>query len=189
MVYGSGNPPPVVGYPAVLNNRDAVRYYQHALIALGFSVGPQGADGLWGDGTRRAIRSFEQRSGLTVDVGLLGPEVQRALQRNVVSVPAPSRPAQPASVPVVRPPVASEWDTAPITVIHRPDQNPRDDVPSTIDPNLSAYHGFLDNINLSPVVGAPQSQGFPWGAVAAGAALLTGVIAFARYYDEKKKAR
>lgn len=183
IVYGPGSPPPIVGYPAILSNRDAVRYYQRALESLGFSVGARGADGLWGDDTRRAIRSFEQRNNLTVDAGLLGPEVQRALQRSAPSVtsapPQPTPQAPPAaSVPARRPPVASEWDGVAVTPIHPPDVF--SDVPNT------TQQGFMDNLNFSPVVGAPQSQGFPWAAVAAGAALLTGVIAFARYYDDKK---
>jgi len=45
--------------------------------------------------------------------------------------------------------------------------------------------GFLDNVTIAPSVGAPSGTS-PWVAVAAGAALLTGMIALARYYDEKK---
>jgi len=42
----------------------------------------------------------------------------------------------------------------------------------------------LDNITIAPSV-APPSGTSPWVAVAAIAAGLTGIIALARYYDEK----
>ena len=194
IVYGPGSPPPIVGYPAILSNRDAVRYYQNALEFLGFSVGARGADGLWGDDTRRAIRSFEQRRGLTVDAGLLGPEVQRALQRNDPSVtsalPTATPPdAPPARVPAARPPVASEWDRVPVTQIHPPDVF--SDLPNTTQqpmPYGAIPYGFMDNLHFAPSVAAPSSTS-PWVAVAAIAAGLTGIIAVVRYYDEKKNRR
>lgn len=169
IVYGPGNKPPIVGYPAILNDRGAVTYYQQTLRSLGFDLGASGADGLWGDRTRESVRAYQQRKRIGVD-GLLGPETQRALQSE-------PEPVQPAATPAVqRPPPASEWDTAPVTRIHLPDQPWWQDVPST--------RGFLDNVTVAPSVGSSGTS--PWVAVAAGAALLTGVIAFARYYDEKK---
>lgn len=171
LVYGPGNLPPIVGYPAILGNVDALRYYQRTLAALGYDIGPHGADGVWGDMTRRAVRAYQQRKSLAVD-GILGPDTQRALQAE------PVRPATPAAQsPVQRPPPASEWDSAPITVIHRPDQPWSQDVPVT--------RSFMDNLTIAPSVAAPSGTS-PWVAVAAGAALLTGLIALARYYDEKK---
>jgi len=175
LVYGPGNLPPVVGYPAILGNVDALRYYQRTLAALGYDIGPRGADGVWGDMTRRAVRAYQQRKGLAVD-GILGPDTQRALQVEPVRPAAPAV-AQPA---VQRPPPASEWDTAPITRIHRPDQPWTQDVPTT--------RSFLDNVTIAPSVAAPSGTS-PWVAVAAIAAGLTGIIALARYYDEKKKTR
>lgn len=168
LVYGPGNLPPVVGYPAILGNRDAVGYYQSILSSVGH---PVAVDGVWGDLTRRAVRAYQQRKGLAVD-GILGPETQRALQSEPVR-PAPAV-AQPA---VQRPPPASEWDAAPITVIHRPDQPWSQDVPTT--------RSFMDNLTIAPSVAAPSGTS-PWVAVAAIAAGLTGLIALARYYDEKK---
>lgn len=176
LVYGPGNLPPVLGYPAIIGNADAMRYYQRTLSAAGH---PVAVDGVWGDETRHAVRSYQQHKRITVD-GLLGPETQRSLQSEPVR-PAPAAPslanAPPTQVPVVRPPPASEWDTAPVTRIHLPDQPWWQDVPST--------RGFLDNVTIAPSVGAPSGTS-PWVAVAAGAALLTGMIALARYYDEKK---
>jgi len=168
LVYGPGNTPPIVGYPAVLGNRDVVGYYQSILSAVGH---PVAVDGVWGDLTRRAVRAYQQRKGLAVD-GLLGPTTQRALQAEPVR-PTPAG-AQPA---VQRPPPASEWDTAPITVIHLPDQPWWQDVPST--------RGFMDNLTIAPSV-APPSGTSPWVAVAAIAAGLTGLVALARYYDDRK---
>lgn len=187
LVYGPGNLPPVVGYPAILGNVDALRYYQRTLAALGYDIGPRGADGVWGDMTRRAVRAYQQRKGLAVD-GILGPDTQRALQAEPVR-PAPAV-AQPA---VQRPAPASDWDTAPITRIHRPDQPWSQDVPSTQAPGSLPYgsipYGFMDNLtfspNVAPSVAAPSSTS-PWVAVAAIAAGLTGIIALARYYDDRK---
>lgn len=171
LVYGPGNLPPVVGYPAILGNVDALRYYQRTLAALGYDLGPRGADGVWGDLTRRAVRAYQQRKGLAVD-GILGPDTQRALQAE------PMRPAPAVAQPAVqRPPPASEWDTAPVTVIHRPDQPWTQDVPTT--------RSFMDNLTIAPSVAAPSSTS-PWVAVAAIAAGLTGIIALARYYDDRK---
>ena len=49
----------------------------------------------------------------------------------------------------------------------------------------SGTRSFLDNITIAPSVGTPSGTS-PWVAVAALAAGLTGLIALARYYDEKK---
>lgn len=172
IVYGPGAMPQIMGYPAILNDRAAVAYYQRGLIALGYDLGATGADGLWGDRTREAVRAYQQRKRIAVD-GLLGPETQRALQ----SEPARPAPAATAQTAAQRPAPPSEWDTAPITRIHLPDQPWWQDVPST--------RGFLDNVTIAPSVGTPSGTS-PWVAVAAGAALLTGLVALARYYDDRK---
>jgi hypothetical protein len=167
LVYGPGNLPPVVGYPAILGNVDALRYYQRTLAALGYDLGPRGADGVWGDLTRRAVRAYQQRKGLAVD-GILGPDTQRALQAE------PMRPAPAVAQPAVqRPPLASEWDTVPTT---------RVDIPWV---QVPVTRSFMDNLTIAPSVAAPSGTS-PWVAVAAIAAGLTGLIALARYYDEKK---
>ena len=164
LVYGPGNLPPIVGYPAILGNRDAVGYYQSILSSVGH---PVAVDGVWGDMTRRAVRAYQQRKGLAVD-GILGPDTQRALQAEPVR-PAPAV-AQPS---VQRPPPASEWDTVPTT---------RVDIPWV---QVPVTRSFMDNLTIAPSVAAPSSTS-PWVAVAAGAALLTGMIALARYYDDRK---
>lgn len=57
---------------------DDVRQVQKALIEAGFNVGPDGADGIFGMGTDRAVREFQQQKGLTVD-GIVGAETLRVL--------------------------------------------------------------------------------------------------------------
>ena len=56
------------GYPAgqsvvlIQNERapasEAVRYYQRLLLGTGFSPGPQGADGIYGDNTANALQAW-----------------------------------------------------------------------------------------------------------------------------------
>lgn len=52
-----------------------VRQVQQALIAAGFDIE---ADGIFGKGTDRAVRQFQQQKGLTVD-GIVGDETRRIL--------------------------------------------------------------------------------------------------------------
>lgn len=60
---------------------DTTKAVQEALEALGFDLGPAGADGLFGKKTREAVIAFQkQAGGLTVD-GIIGPLTRRALQR------------------------------------------------------------------------------------------------------------
>jgi lysozyme len=54
---------------------DDVRQLQQALIAAGFDIE---ADGIFGKGTDRAVREFQQRKGLTVD-GIVGDATRRVL--------------------------------------------------------------------------------------------------------------
>lgn len=51
---------------------------QGILIALGFSCGPDGADGEFGYNTRNATCRFQRANGLTVD-GVIGPQTWAAL--------------------------------------------------------------------------------------------------------------
>ncbi|GLB28817.1 hypothetical protein LAD12857_07400 [Lacrimispora amygdalina] len=46
---------------------DAVIELQKKLILLGYSCGENGADGIFGDDTYRAVRQFQQNNGLSVD--------------------------------------------------------------------------------------------------------------------------
>lgn len=48
------------------------RALQQALIAKGFSVGPTGADGVYGPATTAAVKAFQKSVGITVD-GVYGP--------------------------------------------------------------------------------------------------------------------
>lgn len=54
---------------------EPVRQVQQALIAAGFDVE---ADGIFGQGTDRAVREFQQEKGLTAD-GIVGEETRRVL--------------------------------------------------------------------------------------------------------------
>ncbi|MCC3473789.1 MULTISPECIES: glycoside hydrolase family protein [unclassified Microcoleus] len=65
-----------IGQPLVQG--DDVRQAQKALIEAGFDVGFEGADGIFGMGTDRAVREFQQHKGLTVD-GIVGAETLRVL--------------------------------------------------------------------------------------------------------------
>lgn len=55
-----------------------VRSIQNQLIAKGYSVGPTGADGVYGYKTTHAVRRFQAKNGLLVD-GIAGPKTLRAL--------------------------------------------------------------------------------------------------------------
>ena len=55
-----------------------VRNLQSDLIFLGFSVGPDGADGYYGANTSAGVKAFQQANGLTPD-GLAGPVTKTAL--------------------------------------------------------------------------------------------------------------
>ena len=56
---------------------------QRLLIKAGFSVGPAGADGIFGQGTYEAVRRFQESRGLDSD-GIIGPATKKAL-KNVSS--------------------------------------------------------------------------------------------------------
>lgn len=51
---------------------------QTELVALGYDLGPSGADGKDGPKTQRAVRAFQQAAGLTSD-GIVGPNTRKAL--------------------------------------------------------------------------------------------------------------
>ncbi len=53
-----------------------VKVLQQQLLDLGFD--PNGVDGIFGPGTERALRAFQQRAGITVD-GLAGGQTQAAI--------------------------------------------------------------------------------------------------------------
>jgi len=56
----------------------AVQQIQTALIALGYSVGPDGADGVWGPNTTAGLVAFQHAQGIDAD-GVYGPQTRAAL--------------------------------------------------------------------------------------------------------------
>ena len=50
-----------------------VRKAQEALIARGYSCGSRGADGQFGDDTKRAVEAFQKKNGLRQD-GIIGKD-------------------------------------------------------------------------------------------------------------------
>lgn len=64
----------------------AVRELQMSLTALGYDVGQEGADGIFGTNTDGAVRAFQRESGIGVD-GIVGPETLGALGAALASVP------------------------------------------------------------------------------------------------------
>src|SRR5690606_1361336 len=56
----------------------AVRQIQEALIALGYSVGPDGPDGVWGANTRAGLVAGQHARGIGAD-GAYGPQTRAAM--------------------------------------------------------------------------------------------------------------
>lgn len=79
---------------------------QRALIALGYDVGPAGADGRIGSGTRSAVRAFQRAYGLVVD-GDPGRQTQAALKQ-ALAAPKPGRPEPDKSAIVAPVPPAAQ---------------------------------------------------------------------------------
>lgn len=55
-----------------------VKRVQQALITLGYDVGPDGADGIYGSLTEAAVKRFQTDQAITVD-GVVGPETRDQL--------------------------------------------------------------------------------------------------------------
>ena len=62
---------------------DEVRQLQEALARLGYDAG--GADGIYGNRTAAAVRTFQADHGIAVD-GLVGPQTRRALDAVLAAV-------------------------------------------------------------------------------------------------------
>lgn len=67
----------------------AVRDLQLELIDLGYSLGPAGADGDFGNATHTAIQSFQSSRGLTPVDGVPGPETRAAMDMALGQAPPP----------------------------------------------------------------------------------------------------
>lgn len=63
---------------------DDVVYCQDILMALGYDLGSGGADGIFGEKTKKAIMEFQKSKGLGVD-GIVGPMTWEALENAVSS--------------------------------------------------------------------------------------------------------
>lgn len=55
-----------------------VKRVQQALISLGYSLDPDGADGIYGSVTETAVKKFQQDKGIDID-GVVGPETRGKL--------------------------------------------------------------------------------------------------------------
>jgi hypothetical protein len=77
-------PVPVRRDPVLRNGAigQSVTNIQNALLKAGFSLGPRGADGRFGDRTEAALRAFQRSRGLTID-GVCGPASWAALRKVV----------------------------------------------------------------------------------------------------------
>jgi hypothetical protein len=71
-------PAPSTGTLRLCDRGGRVRALQTALTEVGFSVGADGVDGLFGPGTELAVRRFQCAYGLAVD-GLAGPSTLASL--------------------------------------------------------------------------------------------------------------
>lgn len=74
-----------------------VKAFQEKLLALGYSVGPDGADGRFGGDTELGAKDFQNDHGLMPDA-VIGKDTQNALKRAkppAQETPAPPPPAKP----------------------------------------------------------------------------------------------
>lgn len=60
---------------------------QKALLDKGFDIGPDGADGEFGENTELAVRAFQARAGIEVD-GIVGPETWAAFFDKPLPLPS-----------------------------------------------------------------------------------------------------
>ena len=67
---------------------EAVKQLQKKLITAGYSVGPDGADGIFGNNTFKAVVMFQEDHGLTV-TGEAGPETMEAFAETAGNEAAP----------------------------------------------------------------------------------------------------
>jgi hypothetical protein len=70
------------------DNSLSVKRVQQGLIDLGRSVGPAGADGIFGQATGAAVTDYKRSKGLTPDDPVVGPGTTQALDTDLFSDPA-----------------------------------------------------------------------------------------------------
>ena len=106
IVEGAGDVPDEQVQPAQPQNRSVLRKgmtgadvkaLQEKLITAGYDVGPDGADGDYGNNTFKAVASFQEDHHLAVD-GVAGPETQDALNKEIAEEKPQEKPAQDGSV-------------------------------------------------------------------------------------------
>lgn len=71
---------------------EAVMNFQRDLVALGFDLGPDGADGRFGGQTDKAVREYQAKHGLTVD-GKVGNATLKSMGVEVAKLKAAPEPA------------------------------------------------------------------------------------------------
>lgn len=74
----------------------AVKDLQTRLIALGFSCGPDGADGDFGSNTEKAVKAYQKSKGLP-QTGVYDAATRKAMTGAESATPAPATPATPAT--------------------------------------------------------------------------------------------
>lgn len=75
-----------------------VRSYQEQLLALGFDLGPTGADGVLGSKTKAAVKAFQKERGLLVD-GIVGRDTSAALYAALKAKAPPQPKPEPPPAP------------------------------------------------------------------------------------------
>lgn len=184
----------LIPWPAVTQNREAIRYYQRVLTEYGHGQ-PLNADGVWGPATQQSVAGFQASSNRTADrlVGTIGDvagkvEIVRtrtdgvldeATQANLQStwqaqrVPrgsfTASRPSSPAAAPstvhsFVGGTTPSTY-TAPVTTATVPKSTPSALTPAPLPAVTYAQP--------APIVAAPAE--FPWVPVLLGGAAVVGL--------------
>lgn len=151
----------------------AVKKIQEALIALGIPVPNVGANGIFGDETELAVKSYQEARGLKID-GLVGPEtigsldnefyfgpsepsISGALEPHVSEVrtplepESPVRPAKAPWVEHVRAPEVPHVRAPEVTGIHAPPV-PKPEVPElAAEPNPREHRSkYLSGSEISP---------------------------------------
>lgn len=86
---------PVMDIMRLGTSGESVRQLQKNLIKLGYSCGPDGADGDYGRNTVAAVKKFQEDNGLETD-GEAGPMTQAAIRQKLQALDVkPSTPIQP----------------------------------------------------------------------------------------------